>query len=100
MFHGEPGDYPDSCVVWCWFQHFSLREMFGYLREKEDTYRRDVRRYAGTPAGALFRAKLEEVQAHLIWMSYNIKTSLRPPPRDRTPKPVPGYQLKLEGFAR
>jgi hypothetical protein len=78
--------YPDSVVIYCWFPNYSLREMFGYLREKEDTIKRDIRRHAGTRMEILLRARLEEVEAHLIWMAHNVKTAPQPPPRSRKKK--------------
>lgn len=84
MFLDGDDEYPNSCVVFCWFPTFALREMFGYLREKEDVLQRDARRYRGTTHGAMTWARLQEVQDHLAWMTANIRSIRRPPPRDRS----------------
>ncbi len=96
MFLDGDDEYPNSCVVFCWFPTFALREMFGYLREKEDVLQRDVRRHRGTAHGAMTWARLQEVQANLSWMVSNIRSITRPPPRIRNKGAKPSEPVQLE----
>jgi hypothetical protein len=99
MFHDEKNNYPSSSVEFVWFPHFSLREMFGYLREKEFVLQQDLKNARGTNAELVYKSKLQEVEAHLIWMVVNIKSIDRPPPRKRRkPGDYRQVQLSFPGF--
>ena len=67
-----PNYYPDSVVYYTRFKSFPLRALFAYLREKEHYLQKDIIRYTGCPIMDTLRAKLEEVEAHLIWMASNL----------------------------
>ena len=72
IFDGE-SRFPNSCVMFTKFESYSLKQMFAYLREKEMYLQEDVKRFRGTHKEIEVRARLEEVEAHLIWMAHNCK---------------------------
>jgi hypothetical protein len=84
MFFDGPDHYPKSCVVWCWFPTYDVREIFSYLREKEWILQRDIQRFKGTAFELITRGRLEEVEAQLAWITDNIRSTLKPPPRRRS----------------
>lgn len=47
--------------------------MFAYLREKEQLLERDLKRWRGTPKEGDVRARFEEVQSILIFVSANFR---------------------------
>ena len=67
-----PAYYPESVVYYTRFKSFPLRALFAYLREKEHYLQKDLTRYDGAAIVPLLKAKLEEVEAHLIWMASNL----------------------------
>lgn len=77
--------FPNSVVVYVRFTGYPTRQVFAYLREKELMLQDDLRRYAGTPKEAETKIRLQEVEAHLIWMVSNLPV--------RTPKET--RQLEL-----
>lgn len=72
MIFDSEDAFPNSVVVYVRFRNYHLRQMFAYLREKELLYQDDLRRYAGTKKEFDVRARLEEVEAQLIWMAHNV----------------------------
>lgn len=67
-----PTYYPESVVFYTRFKSFPLRALFAYLREKEHYLQKDIIRYDGAAVVPMLRARLEEVEAHLIWMATNL----------------------------
>jgi hypothetical protein len=67
-----PAYYPDSVVLYTRFKSFPLRAFFAYLREKEHYLQRDILKHDGLPIAIHLRARLQEVEAHLIWMATNL----------------------------
>lgn len=67
-----PHYYPDSVVLYTRFRSFPLRALFAYLREKEHYLQKDIIRFDGLPIASVLKARLEEVEAHLIWMASNL----------------------------
>lgn len=99
MIFDGPDAFPKSCVLFAWFRAFQLREMFAYLREKEQLFQHEIEKHRGTVAEQVYRHKLEEVEAHLIWMAHNVASEPPPTPRKRRkpgdrPQPV-GIQQEL-----
>lgn len=67
-----PYYYPESVVIYSRFKSFPLRAFFAYLREKEHYLQRDILKHDGLPIVEVLRARLHEVEAHLIWMAANL----------------------------
>lgn len=67
-----PAYYPDSVVLYTRFKSFPLRALFAYLREKEHYLQRDILKHEGLPVVPHLRARLQEVESHLIWMAANL----------------------------
>lgn len=67
-----PTYYPESVVFYTRFKSFPLRALFAYLREKEHYLQKDLIRYEGAAIVPQLRARLEEVESHLIWMATNL----------------------------
>lgn len=64
-----PGHYPKSSVLYTHFMSSEVRKLFAYLREKERFFQDSVEEFKGTAEGILYRARLEEVENQLIWMT-------------------------------
>lgn len=64
--------FPNSVVHYVRFGSYALRQMYAYLREKEHLFHNDIKRYKGTSKEVEVRVRLEEVEAHLIWMAHNV----------------------------
>lgn len=64
--------YSKSCVIYTRFVSYPLRSLFAYLREKEAVLQSELQRARGTRFEEVARARLQEVEAHLIWISSNI----------------------------
>lgn len=84
MIFDSEDAFPNSVVVFIEFPSFPLREMFAYLREKEELLQRLVKNEAkGTLRHAIAVIRLEEVENQLIFMVTNCS---RPEQRRRGTK--------------
>jgi len=71
IFDGEEA-FPNSVVHYIEFPSFPLREMFAYLREKEELLQRVLKNEPkGTFVYAVTAIKLEEIEGQLIFMVSN-----------------------------
>jgi hypothetical protein len=68
-FHDYPEKYPRCCVKWVKWRSVRIASMFSYLREFEWILQNE---YAAS-GGEREQARLEMVQAVLIWLTTNIK---------------------------
>lgn len=73
MIFDSEDAFPNSCVHYTCFETYSLRQMFAYLREKEMYLQDDIKKHDGTEHGKHLTIRLEEVEAHLIFMAHNLR---------------------------
>lgn len=72
MIFDSEDAFPNSVVTFIEFPSFPLREMFAYLREKEELLQRLLKKEPkGTRVHAVATIRLEEVENQLIFMVTN-----------------------------
>lgn len=69
-----PGRFPNSCVLFSYFRTPDLRVMFAFLRQKEEILQKSLEQSFDQTERMIVRAKLHEVEAHLMWMSSNLSS--------------------------
>lgn len=69
--------YPKSIVKYRKFKSYGLRQMFHYLREKENIYQIDLTRTNNETQRHAIKCKLREVEAMLVWMVFNLPLTER-----------------------
>ncbi len=73
FIHDGPSYFQNSVVLYTRFETAALRQMFAYLREKEDLYKKDLNAYRGTSREQELRFRLKEIETQLIWMTANLR---------------------------
>ena len=73
FIHDGPGYFPTSVVIYTRFETSALRQMFAYLREKEELFRKDLIAFEGTTRAQEIAYRLQEVETQLIWMTANLR---------------------------
>lgn len=74
MIHdSSEGRFKNSSVPYTRFRSHGVRQMFAYLRDREDVLKRDISRLP--PGEELSQAKMSlvEVESQLLWMFTNLK---------------------------
>jgi hypothetical protein len=73
FIHDGPTYFRDSVVLYTRFDTAKLRQMFAYLREKEQLMRKDLDAFRGTPRETECKIRLLEIETQLIWMTANLR---------------------------
>lgn len=73
FIHDGPRYFLNSVVIYTRFETAKLRQMFAYLREKEELLRRDLETHRGTARETELRFRLLEIETQLIWMTANLR---------------------------
>jgi hypothetical protein len=118
-----PERYPDSAVLFTFLAHERLREMFAYLREREEIVQTDLKKelplvtwqdlvafitqfvpaqQKATVGEKVVRAmmtiraktRLEEIESLLIWMAHNVEKIEKP--KGHNHGNGPSKQLEME----
>jgi hypothetical protein len=73
FIHDGPQFFPNSVVLYTRFESAKLRQMFAYLREKEQIMQADLVRDYPVLRKAELKQRLIEVESQLIFMVANFR---------------------------
>ncbi len=74
MIHDGPDYFPNSCVEFVLFANVEFRQIFAYMRSKEEHRQKEVNQWPkGSKAREIAMIKLEEVESILCYMVANFK---------------------------